>query len=356
VDFELTLEQLCGQLIVGGFSGIELPQPFAAALGAGERGGAILFSRNLSTLAQTQALCRSIARQAPSALPPFIGIDEEGGQVTRLPDEAPRLPPMRELGRTGDALLVERAGGAIGSLLAELGFSIDFAPVLDVDSNPDNPVIGDRSFGADPGQVAELGRAFARGLQSARVMACGKHFPGHGDTSLDSHLDLPHVSHPEARLREIELVPFGELCRTDLAAMMSAHVVFTALDPVAPATLSPRICSQLLRTELGFDGVLFSDGMEMRALSDRLPIEQSAVQAVRAGCDALLICHDLELQERAHRALVARAEADPAFLARSVEAVQRSLRARRQFPPAPLDRVSPAALEELRSVVASLGC
>jgi beta-N-acetylhexosaminidase len=349
---ELTSRQLSGQLIVGGFSGIEMPAEYSTALRAGERGGAILFTRNLPSLAVAQALCRSISEAAPASLPPFIGVDEEGGQVSRLP--APRLPPMRELGRIGDADLVERAGHAVGRLLAETGFSIDFAPVLDVDSNRDNPVIADRSFSRDPEVVAALGAAMARGLQSAGVMACGKHFPGHGDTSQDSHLDLPTVGHDTDRLQDVEIHPFRELARTDLAAMMTAHVIFTRLDAAMPATLSRRILTNLLRTDLRFEGVLFSDGMEMRALSDRLPIEQSSVRAIEAGCDALLICHDLDLQERAHAALLAKVDSDSTFRERCSAAAARSLAWRRRFPPRPALDISAGALEEIGAVVGEI--
>ena len=344
MDVDLTLPQLCGQLIVGGFEGVTLPGPFAEALGDGERSGAILFARNLPTLIDTHALCQSILATAPPALPPFIGLDEEGGQVTRLPPEAPRLPPMRRLGALGNPGLVERAARAVGTTLAALGFNIDFAPVLDVDSNPGNPVIGDRSFAPHAARVADLGEAFVRGLQSAGVMACGKHFPGHGDTSQDSHLDLPAVTHDRSRLDRVELVPFRRAAAGGVAAMMSAHVVFTTLDPVAPATLSRPICTELLRGELGFAGVLFSDGMEMRALSDPLTIEHNAPRAVEAGCDALLVCHDLDLQQRAHAALLARAETDGDFRHRCIEAVERSLRARRRAPPHRSERFDPGAL------------
>jgi beta-N-acetylhexosaminidase len=289
---------------------------------------------------------------APVDLVPFIGVDEEGGQVSRLP--APRLPPMRVLGETLDEELVERAAGAVGRLLAETGFNLDFAPVLDVDSNPDNPVIGDRSFSSQPAVVARLGAAFVRGLQAAGVMACGKHFPGHGDTSQDSHLDLPTVTHQAARLHACEIYPFRELSRAGIAAMMSAHVVFTHLDPGMPATLSRRILTRLLRADLGFSGVLFSDGMEMRALSDRIPIELSSVRAIEAGCDALLICHDLDLQQRAHAALWGRAEADPGFRDRALEAATRSLAWRRRYPPRPAAEASPPSTGDLAAVIEAI--
>jgi beta-N-acetylhexosaminidase len=217
-----------------------------------------------------------------------------------------------------------------------MGINVAFAPVLDVDSNEQNPVIGDRSFGRDPAAVAEMGFAFADGLQARGVLACGKHFPGHGDTHLDSHLALPAVAHDRARLEAVELVPFRRTAGS-VGSLMTAHVVFDALDPGVPATLSHRIATDLLRRELGFRGLLFSDDLEMKAIADHYGVEQAAVQAIRAGCDVLLVCSKPELADRAHEALVREAEADPDFHARCIQAAERSRSARRRFPcrPAP---------------------
>jgi len=187
--------------------------------------------------------------------------------------------------------------------------------------------------------------AFLQGLQDGGVLACGKHFPGHGDTSVDSHLDLPVVTHDRARLEQIELPPFRAASGAGIASMMTAHVVCEALDPGVPATLSRAICASLLRAEIGFDGVLFSDDLEMAAIAARYPIEEAAVEAVWAGCDALLVCHDEDLQDRAHEALVKKAERERRFRDRCAEAVGRSLRVRRLAPPRPVaDRAALAAI------------
>jgi len=347
---DLSVDELCGQLIVGGFEGTELTEDFAEALGAGERAGAILFKRNLRSTRQTVEICRAIADTAPTDLPAFVAVDEEGGRVSRLPDESLRLPAMRAIGATGEAELSERAGRALGGVLATLGFNLDFAPVLDVDSNPDNPVIGDRSFSSDPVEVSRLGRAFAKGLLAEGIMTCGKHFPGHGDTHLDSHLDLPEVAHDLGRLRQIEIQPFQQV-HEELTGLMTAHVVYPALDPLVPATLSRTICTDLLRRQLSFRGVLFSDDLEMRAVADRLPIEHAALRAVEAGCDVLLICRDFSLQERAQAALADRVRGDRAFRDRCVEAVERSIRARRRFPPSAPHWPNDAAATALREVI-----
>lgn len=332
----LSVAESCGQLLVAGFPGNELPGALVDMLRARSLGGVILFKRNVPDVSATYALCRQVLEHSSRELPPFISIDQEGGRVFRLPSPVLRLPPMRVLGDTGDPSLARLAGALTGQQLGALGINLNFAPVLDVDTNPDNPIIGDRSFGRDADTVARMGRAYIEGLQSEGVMGCGKHFPGHGDTDKDSHLDLPVVSHDKQRLDAVELPPFRTASLRGVAALMTAHVLYPALDPGVPATLSHRICTTLLRTEIGFSGVLFSDDLEMRALSDRMDIEQSAVLAVRAGCDALLVCSDLDLLQRAHRALVVKAEADAEFRTRVLQATTRSLAARRRFPPRPV--------------------
>jgi len=315
-------------------------------LASGERGGVILFRRNLDgRLPQVTELTRAVREACAPDLPPLIGVDQEGGRVVRLLAPVLRLPPMRIIGAHGSARLAHEAARALGRELEALGFNMDFAPVFDVDTCAENPIIGDRSFSSDATVVASMASAFARGLQDSCVMACGKHFPGHGDTTTDSHLDLPIVTQPKERLLAVELAPFRGLRSVNCAALMTAHVVYTSLDPDRPATLSARIATDLLRGELGYDGVLISDDLEMKAIADRYPIEQAAVLAVEAGCDALLICSSLELQRRAHEALVREAEQRPAFRARVGEAARRFLAARRARPPAPADD------ETLRDIV-----
>jgi beta-N-acetylhexosaminidase len=339
----LSLEQICGQLIVGGFSGQALPATFARELSAGRRGGAILFKRNVGDVDAVAALTRSIALAAVDDLPPLIAIDQEGGRVVRLGAPFLEVPPMCVLGERDDLVLTAAVAEQMGKELRAAGFNMDFAPVMDVDSNPDNPVIGDRAFGRDPRTVMTHGVAFVRGLQQAGVLACAKHFPGHGDTELDSHLELPTVRHDEDRLRRIELPPFRAASGAGVAAMMSAHVVYPALEPDVPATMSRAICTSLLRTEIGFEGVLFSDDLEMGAVAKHHAIERIAVEAVWAGCDALLICKSEEKQSRAHEVLVKRAESDSFFRARCEQAARRCLRIRRLRPPR-VDGLALAAL------------
>ncbi len=349
---DLSLPVLCGQIIVGGFDGLELSKRFALALQQGHRGGAILFKRNVHDLRSTHALCSSIREVCRAELPPFIAVDQEGGRVARLRGWFPALPPMRLLGQTNDFYLATRVGKHLGRALAALGFNLDFAPILDVDSNPNNPIIGDRSFATQPHRAASLAVAFALGLEESGVLSCGKHFPGHGDTSVDSHVGLPIVHHERARLDAVELVPFRAYAEARLATIMTAHVVVTSFDEKVPATLSSRVCTDLLRHDVGFRGVLFSDDLEMAAVAATYAIEDSAVLSIRAGCDALLVCSNEDLQDRAHAALVRACERDATFRARCIEAVDRGLEARRQKPPRPTATVAEA--EAVVTDVASL--
>jgi beta-N-acetylhexosaminidase len=302
------------------------------ALRAGTRAGAILFRRNLPDLRAAFEACRRLAGAAAPELPAWIALDQEGGRVQRLRAPFLELPSMRVLAETGNAAFVRRCTAMVGAQLAALGFNLNFAPVLDVDTNPANPVIADRSFSREPVQVARLGTAFADGLRDGGVLACGKHFPGHGDTVLDSHLALPRVDATLARLRAVELVPFVAAIHTGIPCLMTAHIVCERLQPRVPATLSRRVVTELLRGELAFEGVVFSDDLEMKAIAASYPVAEAAVAAVEAGCDVVLICSDEELQDRAHEALVRRAEQDPEFLARCRQAASRSLRARYKVP------------------------
>ena len=298
----LSLRERCARMFMVGFPGQAIDPELAALIGLGVS-GAILFKRNVGAPEETRELCRAL--KARAGRPFLLSVDQEGGRVARLrgpPFTA--LPPMRRLGERGDAALAERVGTLLAREVRAVGFDLDFAPVLDVDTNPANPVIGDRSFHRDPREVARLGVALARGMEAAGVASCAKHFPGHGDTAKDSHLDLPRLPHGMGRLREIELVPFSAYAEAGLASVMTAHVVFDALEPNLPATMSRTVLQGLLREELAFDGVLISDDLEMKAIADHFSVEEAAVQGAIAGVDLFLVCHHAEVQRRAIEALV----------------------------------------------------
>ena len=281
--------------------------------------GVILFGRNVEDAEQVAALVAELKRAAGRPL--LVSIDQEGGRVARLraPQGFTELPPMRALGELGDAELARAAGALVGEELRAVGVDQDYAPVVDVDTNPANPVIGDRAFSRDPAMVARLGAAFALGLQSAGVAACAKHFPGHGDTSQDSHKDLPRLPHDLERLERVELAPFRALAQAGVAAVMTAHVVFEALDPARPATLSPAVMA-LLRTRCGFQGCAVSDDLEMKAVAAHFALDEAASAAVAAGVDALLVCHSAAVQHRAIDAVRAAVEAGRLPASRVAEA------------------------------------
>lgn len=351
--------ELAGQLLVIGFEGTELPQDLGVLLGRKERAGVVLFRRNLGRervgLVALQSLCASLSRASGSEFPPLIAIDEEGGRVARLGPPAFAVPPMRILADLGDLALIERVGRAVGEELHCLGVSMNFAPVVDVDTNPDNPIIGDRAFSRDAARVVECAAAYSRGLRAAKVGNCLKHFPGHGDTLLDSHLALPRVDHARERLARVEILPFRELA-AQADSMMTAHVMYPALDADKPATLSQAIATDLLRGEIGFEGVLFSDDLEMQAIAGHGSVEQAAIGAIEAGCDLLLICSRAELQAQVHAALARQIQRDQGFAARACEAASRGLALRRRAPPEPgtaadLDRLLAG---ELSAIAAEL--
>ena len=271
------------------------------------------------------------ARLVPE-LPVWVSVDQEGGRVARLAFPFTEWPPMATLGRSGDVRLAERFARALASELKAVGITLDYAPVLDVHTNAKNPVIGDRALSEKAEDVARLGGAIIRVLQAEGVAACGKHFPGHGDTSRDSHLELPLVEHPIERLRGVEFVPFRAAVEAAVATIMTAHVFVPALDEDRPATLSAGIVTGLLRDELKFEGVILSDDLEMKAIADTYPVPSAAVLAVEAGCDGVLICSgDHDLQASALEAVVHAVEDDRLRLARVEDALTRQQRAKERF-------------------------
>ena len=342
---------MAGNVIVCGFAGLEAPATIHRWLSEQSVAGLILFKRNIDGVDQAAALIASCTARSDPALPILVCVDQEGGRVARFGEPVLRLPPMQRLAAAGDTRLTRDAAKVLGRQLRAIGINLDFAPVLDVDTNPDNPVIGDRAFGCTPDIVIEHALAFADGLQDGGVLSCGKHFPGHGDTDLDSHVALPTLRHDRARLDEVELRPFRAAAQR-VPSLMTAHVIFEAVDRNVPATMSAAAIGQLLREDLGFEGAVFSDDLEMKAVTERYSVEEAGVLAIEAGCDLLLVCSDLEAATRLREALAAEASRRSGFRARLTEARSRAdaLRKRvRALPPAvPLQIALESA--EVRSV------
>jgi len=301
------------------FVGIQGTTPTAAELDLVRRGvgGVILFKRNVVDPTQVAELSRTLKAAAPGPL--LICVDQEGGRVQRLrPPHWTAWPSMRRVGdidRQGGidgmdgTAIAEKLGELMARELSACGIDLDFAPVLDVDTNPDNPVIGDRSFSRDPRRVARLGVALAQALERGGVASCGKHYPGHGDTSQDSHLTLPRLAFDTVRLWEVELVPFVAAARAGIASVMTAHIRFEAFDPL-PATLSP-VTLGMLRKDVGFRGCCISDDLEMRAISESWGVPDAAGLAIDAGCDAVLVCHTLQHQHDSIDAIARGARSGP---------------------------------------------
>ena len=272
--------------LMPGFVGTELPSWLADRLQKG-LGGVCLFGSNIVSIGQLQELTAAIRAANPFTV---IAIDEEGGDVTRLHfGSGSPYPGNAVLGRIDDLALTEEVGRQVGWELRRAGCTLAFAPDADVNSNADNPVIGVRSFGADPGRVGRHVAAWVRGVQSTGVAACPKHFPGHGDTALDSHLAMPVVDLPLSTLRERELVPFGAAIDAGARTVMTSHILLPQIDAEHPATLSPAVLGGLLRRDLGFDGVIVSDALDMAGARGTRGIPAAAVAALAAGCDLLCI-------------------------------------------------------------------
>lgn len=302
-------------------------------------GGYLLFGGDDASLQAIRALTDALRERAVD-LPPLIAIDQEGGRVARLRHGIEPMPSMMALGAAADLDLTGRAGEQTAFDLRRAGCGLDFAPVLDLALEPENCVIGTRSFGSDPQQVASLGAAFGGGLVRGGVFPCYKHFPGHGSTATDSHEALPYVSSDEATLRARDLVPFARVAR-EAAAFMSAHVVVRALDAERPATTSTGILSGLLRGELGFRGVLVTDCLQMEAIAARDSIA-GAIEALGAGADLLLFSHDADLAVAAADAIEAAVDAGRIPLARLQQAHRRVAGLRLSAPaPVPLEAFPP---------------
>lgn len=304
------LKQKIGQRIIIGFEGETLPKEVARLDEEWGIGGYILFKRNLVEIEQIFSLNESIMRLG-KGIPPFISIDQEGGRVTRLPDPFTIFPEMVCVGHHGTVSMAYEVGAIVGRELSVAGFNLNFAPVLDLNTNPNNPIIGDRAMSDNPEVVATLGRSLIQGLQDNNVVACGKHFPGHGDTDADTHLGRVECPHDRDVLFARELLPYRKLAEEQVLNMvMMSHVHYPEIDPKLPASLSPKITQGMLRTETGFRGVCISDDLEMQAISDHYSVEEMTHLAFEAGLDIYLMCHTLEKQVEVLETLMKIAE-DP---------------------------------------------
>ena len=335
---ELTIKQLLGQKLEYGFHGTALTEEFKDLIREYKIGNVILFRRNVESAEQVRRLCGEIRDfiTRETGIPPFIIIDEEGGMVSRLPRDAVNVPGVMAVAATGDPENARRASEITIRQLRGLGANFNMAPVLDVNSNPNNPVIGVRSYGDEAARVAAFGCASIAPYRGSGVHCCIKHFPGHGDTAVDSHLGLPRVDKTEEELEQLELIPFRRAIEAGAPAVMMSHVLFPNIQSEqVPCTMSRYMVTELLRKKLGFDGLIFTDCMEMLAIRDHYGTPEGVVASIKAGVDIAEISATFELELRAAETVneaAARGEFDMEELRESVE---RILKFKRQLFAAP---------------------
>jgi beta-N-acetylhexosaminidase len=321
---QLPLEEKVGQLVVAGFKGIEPPDYILEWLAAGRIGGVILFARNVESPAQLAALTRACHEAAPR--PILIGIDQEGGTVARLRQSFTESPGAMALGAAGDEALAERVAHMMAVEMRALGINWDYAPVVDLTYNITNASVGTRSFGADMTHVSRMASACVRGFQRGGVAACAKHFPGLGNTPVDTHNALAVIDTPAERIAAHDLPPYRAVIDAGVMSIMTTHAMITALDDTYPATLSPVVINTLLRDQLGFDGVVATDCMEMNAITDGYGPWESAILAAQAGVDIVHFSHTRSRQEEAYEGLLSAARSGRLPETRINEALERIAR------------------------------
>lgn len=336
----LTLQQKIGQLLMVGFEGETLTEPLFTLIKQYKIGNVVLFARNCRSREQLGALCRALHDQIleHTGLPPLLSIDEEGGTVSRLPEDSVLMPGARAIADLGELDLVSKAAAVVGEELRALGINCNLAPVLDVQSNLENPVIGMRSFSTQPEQVAAAGVAALRGYQQAGILCVGKHFPGHGDTSVDSHLALPVIDKTLAELEQQELISFGRAIEAGIPGIMLAHLLFPRMErEKKPVTMSAWMIQDLLRKQLQFEGIVFSDCLEMDAIRQHFGTVAGGIAALRAGVDVACISHTTSYAGEISEQLCREVEKGVFPLERVEESVERIARYKQTLqPPATL--------------------
>ena len=335
-----TLLEQTGQMLVSGFHGTTLNSETENLILNRGVGGLILFERNFENPTQLIELIQSLQELAATThfkRPLFISVDQEGGRVSRLREPFTQFPDPCCLGVAQSESLAYRFGLALGSEMRAVGINMDYAPGLDINTNPDNPIIGKRAFSNQPEWAAKLGVQFIRGFKEAGILAVGKHFPGHGDTSLDSHLALPFVDRSVDTLEREELPPFTQAIEEGLEVLMTAHVIYGQWDEKNPATFSPFILQNLLRQKLGFQGLIISDDLEMKAVQDHYAFESYPTLGTQAGIDLFLICHDVDKVKKLQDIMIRDIEGGRIPVERINNSVQNILRVKDGIPTATAD-------------------
>ena len=320
---EMTLEEKVGQMIISGIEGDSYSQEMEQLISREKVGGIIFFKENLLNPQRSVALVNAIKEQSNlEKYPLFLSVDQEGGRVTRLPGLL-KQPTNLEIGLKNDEVLAFGIGALLAKQVKAFGMNVDYAPVLDVNSNPDNPVIGDRAFGNDVQVVSNLGIETMQGIQSENIISVIKHFPGHGDTDVDSHMELPVIYKTLEELERVELIPFEQAIANGADVVMVAHILMPNIDNRYPSSLSKEIITGILRNKLGFKGVIITDDMTMDAIEENYEMGEAAVQAINAGNDIVLIAHEYSNIQRAIEAVVQAVKDGEITVERINESVER---------------------------------
>ncbi|WP_077324255.1 beta-N-acetylhexosaminidase [Virgibacillus siamensis] len=343
----LTLDEKIGQMIFAGISGTTAGEQTKKLIGKYKVGGIILYAANMETPEQTVALLNKIKQlNEQNTSPVLLGVDQEGGVVSRLPGELTDIPPNSKLGTVNDPGYSHKIGFLLGKMVKEYGFNLDFAPVMDVNSNPDNPVIGNRAFSNNPEVVSNLGIQTMKGIQSKNVIPVIKHFPGHGDTSVDSHLQLPTVNKSKAALRKLELIPFKDAIQHGADVIMVAHILLPKIDEDYPSSMSKPVITGMLREHLQYEGVIISDDMTMQAITDNYKIGGAAVKSVKAGTDIIMVAHDYGKVTTVINALKQAVQSGEIPEKRIDQSVKRIIRLKQKYH-LPHDQTDPVNVDQL---------
>jgi beta-N-acetylhexosaminidase len=329
---KMTLDEKIGQMVLMGFDGYTVNFNTAELIKKYKIGGFIFYASNIRDSKQTSALLNALkTKNKVNKIPLFLSVDEEGGRVSRLPKEILKFPTNKKIGEINNPNFSYSIGTILGKELKAFGFNLDFAPVMDINSNPNNPVIGDRSFGATEPVVSSLGVQTMKGIQSQKVISVIKHFPGHGDTSVDSHLGLPKVNKTLASIKAFELLPFQNAINANADMVMVAHILFPKIDPKYPSSFSKTIISGILRDYLRYSGVVITDDLEMGAIAKNYSIESAAVKSIQAGGDICLVGHTFSVGVNVINALKKAVQNKEITISRIDDSVYRILRLKQKY-------------------------
>ena len=327
----MSLAEKAGQVVICGLKGYEIDSDVTTLIQDSKVGGVILFAKNIKNSTQLATITNSIKNLSNPEIPPIIAIDEEGGMVTRMPSDIESMPSAYSIAQTGNTDLCYQSGEIIGKQLNALGLSTGFSPVLDIWSNPDNMIISSRAYGTTPEDVSTYATQAMLGLKSQEVIPVGKHFPGHGDTLDDSHYSLPVITKTKSELESYEFIPFKTAIDNGIPAIMVGHLLCTDIDNTYPASLSKTMVTGILKTELGFNGVVFTDDLTMDAIDNQYSVEDAGVMALNAGCDMLLVCHGYDNATNTINNIISAVENGTLSESRLNDAVYRILKLKSEY-------------------------